>query len=273
MEIRKTKFRYDSTPNHYIRDNIFSTHFVNSLHIIFPIGEKFFIKSAKPFLPKIKDEQLKKDVRNFIGQEATHAFQHERFWMVLKKQGFNIDKYAKFIDYLSNEIIVSSYFKVLGNERAEKFSLAITAALEHYTAMLAEVVFEQEDNWEQLPDDIKNLIKWHAAEEIEHKSVAYDLLNSIDNSFALRSFSMLLATHLLFGYSFLGTAYFFWQDSQKDYKKIPNDFFDFLKTIGRPSFRKFVSQWALFFKKDFHPSQINNAHFAKNYFEKNSQFF
>ena len=254
MKIRKTKFNFDNTPNHYLRGNLFSTHFVNSLHIIFPVGEHFFIKSVKPFMANIKEEQLKKDVSNFIGQEATQ-------------------KYSKFIDYLSNNIIVKNYTKLLGKEKAQKFSLAITAALEHYTAMLAEVVFEHEENWEQLPDDIRNLIKWHAAEEIEHKSVAFDLLNSVDKSFALRSFSMLMATNLLFGYSLMGISYFIINDSKINHKKIPLDFIDFVKTIASPSFKKFASQWVLFFKRDFHPSQIDNMHYAENYFKENPQFY
>ena len=91
MKIRKTKFNFDNTPNHYLRGNLFSTHFVNSLHIIFPVGEHFFIKSVKPFMANIKEEQLKKDVSNFIGQEATHAFQHEKFWKILQNQGFDIE--------------------------------------------------------------------------------------------------------------------------------------------------------------------------------------
>ncbi|MBK7138869.1 MAG: metal-dependent hydrolase [Bacteroidetes bacterium] len=273
MKIRKTKFNFDNTPNHYLRGNLFSTHFVNSLHIIFPVGEHFFIKSVKPFMANIKEEQLKKDVSNFIGQEATHAFQHEKFWKILQNQGFDIEKYSKFMDYLSNNIIVKNYTKLLGKEKAQKFSLAITAALEHYTAMLAEVVFEHEENWEQLPDDIRNLIKWHAAEEIEHKSVAFDLLNSVDKSFALRSFSMLMATNLLFGYSLMGISYFIINDSKINHKKIPLDFIDFVKTIASPSFKKFASQWVLFFKRDFHPSQIDNMHFAENYFKENPQYY
>lgn len=87
---------------------------------------------------------------------------------------------------------------------------------------------------EQLPNyNIRNLIKWHAAEEIEHKSVAFDLLNSVDKSFALRSFSMLMATNLLFGYSLMGVTHFIINDSKINHKKIPLDFIDFVKTIAK----------------------------------------
>jgi predicted metal-dependent hydrolase len=84
---------------------------------------------------------------------------------------------------------------------------------------------------------------------------------------------MLLATNLLFGYSLMGITYFIINDSKINHKRIPVDFIDFVKTIASPSFKKFASQWVLFFKNDFHPSQIDNMHFAENYFKENPQFY
>jgi predicted metal-dependent hydrolase len=53
--------------------------------------------------------------------------------------------------------------------------LAITAAYEHITAVLAEGVLRH-DSWMAGADGaMVTLWKWHAAEEIEHRAVAFDL--------------------------------------------------------------------------------------------------
>jgi len=274
IKVRRVRFNVrQSTPLHYLRDNIFSTHFVNSLHIIFPVGEDFFVKSAKRILSRIKDEQLLQQAQAFIGQEAVHSREHNKFWQVLRDQGFSIDRYAEIVRKISVDVLERGYTKILGNEKAEVLSLAITAALEHYTAMLGEVVFEQESNWEQLPEEMRLLLEWHAAEELEHKAVAFDMFTAVDDNYLTRSLAMLIATTLLFSYSAAGMGMFIVQDKEKNWKKMPADALDFLRTIGHPSFQKFVRQWSLFFRKDFHPGQIDNYHYAEEFFAKNKRYF
>lgn len=84
MKIRKTKFNFDNTPNHYLRGNLFSTHFVNSLHIIFPVGEHFFIKSVKPFMANIKEEQLKKMFQILLDKKQRTHFSMKNFGKYFK---------------------------------------------------------------------------------------------------------------------------------------------------------------------------------------------
>lgn len=274
IKIRRTRFSIsEEIPGHYIRDNIFSTHFVNSLHIIFPVGEDFFVKSAKRLLPLITDPELKQQVLGFIGQEATHSREHNKFWEVLRKQGYNIDRYERFTRWFANDVAEALYFKVLPKKKAEILSLAITASLEHYTAMLGEVVFEHESNWDMLPEDMKTLLKWHAAEELEHKAVAFDMLNAIDDSHQIKVMAMILATTILFSYIGIGVIDFTLQDKEKNWKKMPADLVDFIRTIGHPSFRKFVSQWQLFFRKDFHPNDMDNIHYAAAFFASHQAWF
>jgi predicted metal-dependent hydrolase len=57
--------------------------------------------------------------------------------------------------------------------------LAVTAALEHYTATLAEVLLSDEEARGQLDGEIGNLLMWHALEESEHKAVAFDVYRTV----------------------------------------------------------------------------------------------
>jgi uncharacterized protein len=272
MKVRRVKFDFESSmPVHYLGNNIFSTHFVNSFHIIFPEGERFFIRSLQKVVPDIADKDLLKDIKNFSGQEGTHAHQHMLLWKVLTKQGFSVDEYASFYRTFCYDGIEKIIYKIYGKTYGAKVSVAITAALEHYTSMLAEVVFEHQDNWASLPDEMKHLLFWHAAEEIEHKAVAFDVLRYIDNDYLLRATGMIIATTLLFGFTVAGMGMFLYQDKHKEWSNIPSDFVEFAQTIGHPAFKKFVEQWYKFFDKDFHPSQLENDIYAKTYFEQMTQ--
>jgi hypothetical protein len=64
------------------------------------------------------------------------------------------------------------------NERLLPHSvqLAITAALEHYTAALAETLLTDERAQALLGEsEVRSMLLWHALEESEHKSVAFDV--------------------------------------------------------------------------------------------------
>lgn len=56
----------------------------------------------------------------------------------------------------------------------------MTAAAEHYTATLAERVLSREE-LQAIPGDpeVWNLLNWHATEELEHKSVAFDVYRAV----------------------------------------------------------------------------------------------
>ena len=73
--------------------------------------------------------------------------------------------------------------------------LAITAALEHYTATLAEVLLgDPEASAKFYDDEVRNLFMWHAVEESEHKSVAFDVYQSVSGNQIRRRVVMNLTT-------------------------------------------------------------------------------
>lgn len=270
MKVRRVQFKFsEEMPVHYLRDNPFSTHFVNSLHVIFPEGERFFIRSLQKVVPNIVDEDILSQIKLFSGQEGAHAHQHMRFWKALKAQGFDIDAYAKFYRTVCYDQIEATIYKIYGEEEGAKLCLAVTAALEHYTSMLAEVVFEHQDNWANLPEEMRHLLYWHASEEIEHKAVAYNVLTHVDDSYSLRVKGMIIATTLLWSFTFVGMGMFLFQDREKKFLQWPSHAWDFVRTIGHPAVKKFGQQWIKFFDKDFHPDQIENGHYAEKYFSEN----
>lgn len=274
VKVRKVNFKLgEDLVHHYFKNNIFSTHLANSLHIIFPEGEKFFIRSCRKYLSKIEDKKLKEEVIGFMGQEGTHSREHLKFWEYLEQQGFDVQRYANFLNKTAFEGIEPLVYKMAGDEAGGKFFLSITAGLEHYTALLAEVVFENLDEFEHCPEEMKHLFQWHAAEELEHKAVAYDLLNYVDDSYALRATGFITASVLLAFYSIGGQAYLISQDKELKITEVPSKFIDFMKSWGSPMVKKFFKNAGDYLKPDFHPNDMDNYYMAANYFKENKSYY
>lgn len=270
IKVRNVKFNFDKIEDkHYVRKNIFATHFLNSLHVVFPEGEKFFIRSARYFLNEIKDPELKKQVREFVGQEGIHHREHERFWESLEKMGLEPRRFANFLNKTAFDGLEKGLFKILPDRFAKKFSLSITTALEHYTALFGGTALQREELKEFLPEEMYLMMQWHAAEELEHKAVCFDILEEVDNSYPLRISGMLVASGMLYFYAFAGMAYFVYMDENKDYKSMMGDLLKFIS--GFNMMPRNQESWKIlfdYFRRDFHPDDHDNYHLAKEFFER-----
>ena len=140
--------------------------FVVALSGSFPPGEKEFIQSVRLFVNQVRDPKLIEDVKDFTAQEGQHSLQHK-----LLNEAFDR------LGYLATQ--VSEQFEVIEQEWAEERSdadrLAATVVMEHITAVMAHFALTRPEEFDPLPDSVQELLLWHAIEEIEHKSVAFDM--------------------------------------------------------------------------------------------------
>jgi len=140
--------------------------FVVALSGSFPPGEKEFIQSVRLFMDQVRDPKLIRDVKDFTAQEGQHSLQHK-----LMNEAFDR------LGYLATQ--VSEQFEVIEQEWAEERSdadrLAATVVMEHITAVMAHFALTRPEEFDPLPDSVQELLLWHAIEEIEHKSVAFDV--------------------------------------------------------------------------------------------------
>lgn len=253
--VRKPDFNFDNLDIHYLNNNPVATHFINSLHMIFPDGEKYFIRSVKAFSHKITDPELQERVRAFISQEAQHMNAHKKLWEKLKEQSIAADLFLRFYNYTSFELIEPFTRKFLGDE----FPLAVTAALEHYTAVMAEVaLYDNGEILRDVPLEMKNMLLWHAAEEIEHKAVAYDVYEEVQGSYPIRVAGMIYATFLLSFYTFLGQAMFMGFDRSINWFDI-KDQTERFGTRTKPLFEGVFKNLFEYFQIDFHPDNRDNS--------------
>jgi len=152
----------------------FRTAFFNALSMSFPAGEQFFIDSVRrglPDLPQAERARFQPEVQGFIGQEATHRRIHGLFNGHLAAQG-HVNTWERRIKWRLSHL-----------ERVQaRHWVAITAAIEHFTAILAEHLLEHADPLQGAEARLQTMWLWHAAEESEHRSVAFDLYRALGGS-------------------------------------------------------------------------------------------
>ncbi|MCG6194681.1 metal-dependent hydrolase [Leptospira sp. FAT2] len=255
--VRKMDFEgLENLPRHYFNDNAIITHALNSFHVIFPEGERYFIRSVKPFQDRLS-EPLKNRVKSFIGQEVQHGKEHERVWFAIRRYGLPLDKIAKF--YYTT--LYKGIFPFLRFLFGPKIDLSITAALEHYTATLGEISLKY-DLARDAHGDMRKLLVWHACEEIEHKSVVYDVLQEVAPNYFLRIFGFATATVLLWSYAILFQYWFLIADKEVSWKKFRADRFYARKHLGAsvpPLFQGCLK----YFRPNFHPDQMGGYELAE----------
>ena len=175
-------------PVHFAGDDLIMSHVVAMLSAMFPNGEDFFVDSVRRYRDRIGDPELKKQVGRFIGQEAIHGREHRVLNDRLQEMGYSTALVDRAVD-----VGLNRFAKRL---LPLPVQLAITAALEHYTATLAEVLLSDPRAQEDLPGEIGNLLRWHALEESEHKAVAFDVYQNVSGNHLIRTLTMRVVTVL-----------------------------------------------------------------------------
>ncbi|MBW4638878.1 MAG: metal-dependent hydrolase [Gloeocapsa sp. UFS-A4-WI-NPMV-4B04] len=249
IEVRRINFDFPKQIDRYWFGNSpFKTHLFNSFTLFLPDGEQYMIRNVGRQLKQIKNPQLKQEVRAFIGQEGQHSIQHMKLWDNLRLQGYKIDIYIRFVRFI--------LFNTLERRLSINLNLAIIAACEHITTLFAEFVLETEF-FAQAEPNLKNLFEWHCVEEIEHKSVAYDVFQYKSNSYLLRIIGMLISHLLVLGFLNLGLIMLLYQDKKLLDKKVLQQMSQFWLTKDKFMFRALKNSLD-YSKNNFHPSQRDN---------------
>ncbi len=160
-----------AVPRYFVADDVLRSHIAAMLSAVFPEGEDFFVRSVRSYRDRIVDPELTAQVKGFIGQEALHGREHRAFNERLQQLGYP----TRFIDRR-----VKVGLALLGKVAPKRTQLAVTAGLEHYTATLAEVLLRDDAALAEFgSDEVRTLFAWHALEETEHKSVAFDVFQQV----------------------------------------------------------------------------------------------
>jgi predicted metal-dependent hydrolase len=223
-----------------------ATAFYNALSVTFPKGEGFFIDSVRAFRDGTPP-RLTAEINAFIKQEVMHTREHVAFNRHVTDQGYDVSLLDAHVD----EALA------LTDGKPAIARLAATMALEHFTAILAHALLADPRHLEGAEPQAAAMWRWHAAEEIEHKGVAYDtwLHATRDWSrlrrWAVKSLVMLTTTRKFFAGRYLGIVELLRQDGITG----PRAHLGVLHyALVRPGMvRKIGGAWASYFLPGFHP--------------------
>jgi hypothetical protein len=159
---------FADVPRHFAADgDLLLSHVFAVLSSVFPEGEAYFVRSVEAVRDRITDPLLRREVEGFIGQEEMHGREHGVFNDRLAELGYPVRPIGTYIRKLT---------RLRERFLDEKANLAVVAALEHYTATLAETLLGEPEARAAIDHDgVRHLFLWHALEEAEHKAVAFDV--------------------------------------------------------------------------------------------------
>ncbi|MFO0659440.1 MAG: metal-dependent hydrolase [Polyangiaceae bacterium] len=242
-------------PRHWAFGTVLGTHIGNGVNLLFPMGERFFIRSVRRYMDRIDDEELRAQIKGFFGQEGRHSHAHEQFFTILENQGYSIRTFLRIYEQIA--------FEGIEKISPAELCLSATAAAEHFTAIMAENALT-EGFLPQVHPVVRDLLMWHAAEEIEHKSVAFDVLKKVNPSYELRIAGLIVAATLLGGFWAAATLMLLAQEDLDTLKKIPAEL-EARKDHEPIAKKVFVRGIKAYLRRDFHPSQLDNMHLATEY--------
>jgi predicted metal-dependent hydrolase len=190
VRTRRIAFAYPtgSLDRHYVQGDLVMSHLVAVLSGLFPEGEDFFIRAVRGYRDQVTDPELQAQVAGFIGQEVTHGREHRALNDRLREMGYP----TRMVDRFTNLLLIRS-----DRLFPRRFQLAVTSALEHYTATIAERLLTSPEAQELLGEtEVRSVLLWHALEESEHKAVAFDVYRAIGGTERMRIGTMRLVNAL-----------------------------------------------------------------------------
>ncbi len=213
IQPRDLKFNRASVgnANHHTRwwlgNDPVRTAFLNALSVTFPQGESLFIEAVRRFRDAA-DPVLKEQITAFIKQETLHTREHVVFNRLIEQAGYDTKAMTEY----------TAVRMKLARERSPLAQLAVTVALEHFTAILAHGLLSDPKHLEGAPAEAAHLWRYHAIEEIEHKGVAFDTYVAATKNMSgfkrwyIRCKAMALMSYLFWRSNARHMADFFQQD-------------------------------------------------------------
>jgi uncharacterized protein len=199
LQPRDVAFDWTGLPLRWIPGEPVAGHVINVLHLLLPEGERWFVETLKQVLPMIRDEALREDVLGFIGQEAIHAEAHQGVLDHFAGQGLDPGPYVRQMEWLFGRVLGERAGLTPVRRRQHLIErVAFIAAVEHFTAFLGDWILNADGlDRARVHPGMLDLLRWHGAEEVEHRSVAFDLLRHLDPGYIRRIRAMMVAAPML----------------------------------------------------------------------------
>ena len=184
---RAVDFDFGQSSIHWIPNDPFSSHTYNAINLLLPAGEFWFCRVFNKALPSITDKTLEEDVRAFIRQEAIHARAHIVGQKFMQENAYDLQHGINTAETIFGQLLADRPFNLsmFKNKWVESNWLiarvGIIAAVEHFTGVIGQWTLDHSGSWDKNNADpeMSDLFRWHLAEEVEHRNVAFDLFHHL----------------------------------------------------------------------------------------------
>ncbi|ENV75181.1 metal-dependent hydrolase [Acinetobacter ursingii] len=244
----KLDFKLEDVPRFWFAGDPFRTRVFDALSLTFPDGERYFIECVRLFRDKIQDPDLQARVADFIKQEAQHGIAHDKMNQLMKEQGMPVEQFTT---------TLKKIFRFELIKRSPQYNIAMTAAAEHLTALMAETFYSKKATLQEVHPYVRALLAWHSIEEMEHRDVAFDVMQQVGEvPEVTRKFALAITTALMLGFTLYRANVMLHCDGFNGRQRLQ------LFRKGLPWFlgRKGIltamkKEYLDWYKSDFHPSQ------------------
>jgi len=249
-----TEFEHD-IPRHWCNDSAFMTQMLNTYTLLVPDNEIYYIRHLSRCADQITDPVLLEQLHGFCRQEAQHGMGHKAYWGNLEELGINYRGFVGAVGWFN--------YKLLEPIMPRGIHLANIACIEHINAYIGRF-FLQRNLLEFSNPKMKLLFNWHFAEEIEHKSVSFDVFEELYGSYLLRVLGAILVFPLFYTINTIGTFYLLWQDRRLFRLDTWRDYAKFLFKDGALLYT--LRNVFDYLRPGFHPSQVDDEPLAREFF-------
>jgi predicted metal-dependent hydrolase len=148
----------------WLGGDVVGTAVFNALSLTFPDGERMFMDAVRHY-KHLLDGKLLEDANAFIAQEAIHTREHVSLNKIMDGGHYPLERIRAHIKQQTE----------MAYKMGPMTMLAVTISLEHFTALLGDLIMRDSSVLAGAPEDVRHLWEWHALEETEHKAVAFDV--------------------------------------------------------------------------------------------------
>lgn len=180
MTVRRMEFAFKPDMDLvFIKDDPDMSFTFLGAWMMLPYLEPFLIRTMRDALPHVRDPKLKEDLKRFCAQEGEHFKQHAKANDLIRAL------HPSYEALLPLERELDQALKDWTKTKPLKFKLAYAEGFESMTSAMSRAQFEV-GLYDRTSSPLADLAKWHVMEELEHRSVAFDVYEHVVGSWFYR---------------------------------------------------------------------------------------
>lgn len=180
MTIRRLAFEFSPEMERvFVKDDPETSYMFLGAWMMLPYLEPYLIRTMRQALPQIADPQLKSDLKHFCAQEGEHFKQHAKANEIIR------GLHPGFAAVLALEAELDEEYKRFSKEKPLAFNLAYAEGFESMTSAVSSVQLDM-DMYDRVDSPLAELAKWHVMEELEHRTVAFDVYHAVGGGYFYR---------------------------------------------------------------------------------------